>query len=79
MPVIKPSVRGYTQQDFLDGKCTKEGFALGTQVIDEQPLAPEVVEEVEIDPEEVAEIEQEIVQETVQEVQEEVLTETSGE
>jgi len=54
MPVIKPSVKGFTHQDFLDGKCTKEGFPLGTQVIDEKPLAPEVpvtpTEQVVVDP-----------------------------
>lgn len=45
MPVSKPSLQPtqkiFTKQDFLDGKCTKEGLPTGTQVIDEKPLAPE--------------------------------------
>lgn len=33
-------VQGFTKQDFLDGKCTKEGFPLGTEVNDEKPMVP---------------------------------------
>jgi len=41
-PKLQPSVKGFTKQDFLDGKCTKDGLPLGAQSEPEQPAAPEV-------------------------------------
>ena len=38
---LRAPKKGFTMKDFEDGKCTKEGFPLGTEVIDEAPLVPE--------------------------------------
>jgi hypothetical protein len=39
-PSLQPSQKIFTKKDFLDGKCTKDGLPLGSQPIDERPLAP---------------------------------------
>lgn len=51
MPVVKPSLQSsqpiFTHQDFLDGKCTADGFPLdkskrgGTMIEDEKKLPEE--------------------------------------
>ena len=55
MPVNKPELqshtRMFTQQDFFDGKCTKEGFPLDKGAQSDVPPEPETTTSPESTPE----------------------------
>ena len=39
-PELQPSKKIFTKENFEEGECTKDGLPLGSQPIDEKPLAP---------------------------------------